>query len=74
MACEDRDDRTVKQRVFTWPLLVAAALMLAGAAWMVNEPIAQESLASGLVALSAVLLGAWIAMLARSGYSGRDRD
>ena len=65
-------DKAWHQRLFHWPILVAAVVFLAGAAWMANEPVGEEAIASSLVAIAAVMLGAWIALLARAGYDGSE--
>ncbi len=65
-------DKAWHQRLFHWPILVAAVIFLAGAAYMAKEPSVEESIAASLVAIAAVMLGAWIALLARAGYDGSE--
>lgn len=63
------DDKT-RNRIFHWPILVAAVVFLFGAAYMANDDVGKDALSASLVAIAATLLGAWLALLARSGYTG----
>jgi hypothetical protein len=55
-----------------WPLLVASVAAFLGAIRLLLNTASLEAVAFALVAVGAVCLGAWIALLAGTGYTGRE--
>ena len=47
---------------------------MAGAAVLSTSDAAKQLIAAALVAVSAVCIGAWIALLSNAGYTGHDRS
>ncbi len=70
MARQDGNDLTDKMG--PWPLLVAGIFGIGAALVVISEPQAEEASAFMLIAISAMVLGSWITLLARSGYEGRE--
>jgi hypothetical protein len=58
----------------SWPLLIASVIAFVGATRLLRNTASVEFVAFALIAVGAVCLGAWIAMLAGHDYSGRDVD
>jgi hypothetical protein len=56
-----------------WPLLIAAIVLIAGAvSLLVYAGLGALGMGVSVLVLGAVCLGAWLALLAASGYSGRE--
>jgi CHASE2 domain-containing sensor protein len=55
-----------------WPLLFAAVTSMLGAILLTKGTPNSQIVAAVLLAVSAVCVGAWIALLSNSGYSGHD--
>jgi hypothetical protein len=58
-------------RFASWPLALASALCI-GSALSLNPDV--DGSAEALFVIGAVLLGGWMALLARSGYDGGEVD
>jgi len=71
----DRQQRppTPLEVLRAWPLLVAAILLIGAAvSLLVYAGLGALGMGVAVLVLGAVCLGAWLALLAASGYGGRD--
>jgi hypothetical protein len=57
-----------------WPLLLGALAAVAAGTRLLNSPDGRELAAASLLTIGAVLIGAWICLLAAHDYSGREPD
>lgn len=65
--------RSDYDRLAPWPLAMAAALAWSSAVALLSSVTARDSAGEALLVIGSVLVGAWIALLARAGYNGLER-